>query len=220
MPETQRTARPNGDGRRGRPPGSTAEETVPRLVEAAQVQFGTHGYAGARMTAIAKAAGITHSSIYQYFTSKQELYRAAFDAALAEPLPEYIAAIDTEATLKEQIQAIFRASARAHARKPTITPFLASIPMELRRHPDLMAPLQAESAHLMAPLHAMFAAARARGEIAEGIDDMDLVLAFLGAVMGVGLFSYGVPDGRMDAAVDILLSVLDGDFFKAGRKDA
>lgn len=92
----QRRARDRHVPRVGRPPGRNGEETICRLVEAAVVNFGDRGYAGARMTEIAAAAGITHSSIYQYFTSKKELYRAAFEAAHAELLPEYVAAIQKQ----------------------------------------------------------------------------------------------------------------------------
>jgi AcrR family transcriptional regulator len=165
------------------------------------------------MTEIATVAGITHSSIYQYFASKRELYQAAFESAQAELLPQYLEAIKTGATLKEQIKAIFRASARTHERKPTITPFLASIPIELRRHPDLLPTLQAESSQLMASLSDMFASARRRGEIPTGADDMDLLVGFIGAVMGIGLLSYGIQTGRMGTAVEMLLAALDGEFF-------
>jgi AcrR family transcriptional regulator len=206
--------RSKGTKQLGRPPGSSAEDTVARLLDAAQVQFGAHGYSGARMTEIADAAGVTHSSIYQYFASKRDLYRAVFDAAQAELLPQYVEAIASGDTLRDQIKAIFQASARTHARKPAITPFLASIPLEIRRHPDLLPSLAQEGAELITPLTAMFDAARQRGEIPAGADDLDLVIAFVGAVMGAGLLCYGLSEGPMDSAVDILVATLDGRFFK------
>lgn len=198
---------------RGRPPGSSAEDTVARLLDAAQEHFGAHGYSGARMTEIADAAGVTHSSIYQYFASKQELFRAVFDAALAELLPQYLEAISTADKLRDQLKAVFQASARTHAREPTITPFLASIPLEIRRHPDLLPSLAEQGSELMASLTAMFDKARERGEIPSDADDLDLINAFIGAVMGVGLLCYGLSDRPMDAAVDILLAAFDGKFF-------
>jgi hypothetical protein len=39
------------------------------------------------------------------------------------------------------------------------------------------------------------------------------MVAFMGAAMGIGLFSYGVPGVDMDAAVDVLMDVFDGTFF-------
>lgn len=211
----QRRARDRHVPRVGRPPGRNGEETICRLVEAAVVNFGDRGYAGARMTEIAAAAGITHSSIYQYFTSKKELYRAAFEAAHAELLPEYVAAIQKADTLKGQIGAIFKASTLVHERHPAITPFLASIPVELRRHPELLASLQAESSPMMTAVQEIFDGGRRRGEIPSGARDEDMVVAFVGAAMGLGLLSHGMPNGRMGAAVEILLEAFDGRFFTA-----
>ncbi|MGH3678690.1 MAG: TetR/AcrR family transcriptional regulator [Mycobacterium sp.] len=213
MTQAASRARRRRSAKIGRPPGSSGEETVARLLDAAQIQFGDRGYAGARMTEIAQAAGINHSSIYQYFGSKKDLYRAAFDAAQAELLPEYLAAIASADTLRKQIAAIFRASVRAHERHPAITPFLASIPIELRRHPDLLSSLQAEGSRLYDALHQMFDRARERGEIPPTSQDNDMLIAFIGSAMGVGLLSHGMPSGHMRAAVDVLLAAFDGEFF-------
>jgi hypothetical protein len=87
---------------------------------------------------------------------------------------------------------IFRASARIHARNPTITPFLASLPIELRRHPDLLPSLQTDGDDLVSVFVAMFDEARQKGEIDTAASDLDLMVAFMGAAMGIGLFSYGV----------------------------
>ena len=198
---------------RGRPPGATAEDTVSRLVEAAQTHYGMYGYAGARMTEIAAAAGITHSSIYQYFASKRDLYQAAFSAALAELLPEYSIAAKTETTLKGRLTAIVRASARVNERDPKITPFLASVPIELRRHPELITPLQELGDDVMAPLSQIFAEARKNGEIASAISDRDLMVSFIGAAMGIGLLSYALPDGDMNAAVEVFIAGIEGTLF-------
>ena len=65
-----RRGRRTSAARVGRPPGSNREETIARLVTAAQQHFGERGFSGARMVDIASDAGVTHSSIYQYFSSK------------------------------------------------------------------------------------------------------------------------------------------------------
>ena len=91
----------------GRPPGSRREDTVARLLAAAQDHFGRHGFAGARMVEIAKDAGITHSAVYGYFASKNELYDAAVQAALDRLIPEYLQGISGAATLQEQLGALF-----------------------------------------------------------------------------------------------------------------
>jgi len=53
------------------------------ILRAARREFGSHGFAGARVDHIARRAGVNKQLIYYYFGSKNGLFRAA-----AGPLPE------------------------------------------------------------------------------------------------------------------------------------
>jgi TetR/AcrR family transcriptional regulator len=79
------------------------ERTREKILDAAMVEFGEHGYAGARISAIAGRAGVNQQLISYYFDGKAGLYRAlterwrrisaAVDAAglpLAEVVGEYV----------------------------------------------------------------------------------------------------------------------------------
>jgi AcrR family transcriptional regulator len=78
---------------------SRAEATQARILAAATEEFAAYGIAGARVDRIAKAAGANKNLIYVYFTSKDRLFDAVFDAHVvrvmdevpftAEELPEY-----------------------------------------------------------------------------------------------------------------------------------
>jgi TetR/AcrR family transcriptional regulator len=70
-----RSRRSPGPGERKRDPERTRE----RILEAAAVEFGEHGYAGARISAIAKRAGVNQQLISYYFDGKAGLYRALAD---------------------------------------------------------------------------------------------------------------------------------------------
>lgn len=64
-----------------RSPGPTErkrdpERTRERILQAAAVEFGEHGYAGARISAIAKRAGVNQQLISYYFDGKAGLYQA------------------------------------------------------------------------------------------------------------------------------------------------
>ena len=52
------------------------ERTRERILDAAAVEFGEHGFAGARISAIARRAGVNEQLISYYFDSKEGLYRA------------------------------------------------------------------------------------------------------------------------------------------------
>ena len=83
----------------GRPKKTDRKETRALLLEAAEQEFGNHGYSRTRLEDIATAAGIRRPSLLYYFGSKDQLYRevvlsvsaslrAELTALLAAPLAE------------------------------------------------------------------------------------------------------------------------------------
>lgn len=56
------------------------------IIDAAMVEFTLNGFAGARLTDVAGRAGISHGTIYNYFPSKEALFRALFRSRLVESL--------------------------------------------------------------------------------------------------------------------------------------
>jgi AcrR family transcriptional regulator len=65
----------------------TSTEAEGRILQAAQTEFEAKGYNGARMQAIADAAGISKASLHYYFRSKDKLFDKIFEQALLEYLP-------------------------------------------------------------------------------------------------------------------------------------
>ena len=65
----------HGDGRRRARPGETREA----ILAAAADAFSAGGPAGARMDAIAAAAGVNKALLYYYFKSKESLYQAVVE---------------------------------------------------------------------------------------------------------------------------------------------
>jgi TetR/AcrR family transcriptional regulator len=62
---------PRGEDRQRDP-----ERTQERIIDAALVEFSEHGYAGARISAIASRAGVNQQLISYYFDGKEGLYKA------------------------------------------------------------------------------------------------------------------------------------------------
>ena len=50
------------------------QSTEDKILEAAETEFLQKGYAGARTTAIAEAAGVTHAMLHYYFRTKDKLF--------------------------------------------------------------------------------------------------------------------------------------------------
>ena len=61
-----------------------SEATRQRILEAGVAEFADHGIAGARVDRIAAAAGSNKQLIYQYFGSKEGLFRAVLARELAK----------------------------------------------------------------------------------------------------------------------------------------
>ncbi|MEO6082347.1 MAG: TetR/AcrR family transcriptional regulator [Umezawaea sp.] len=75
------------------------ERTRGQILDAASAEFGAHGYAGARISAIAARAGVNQQLISYYFDGKEGLYRAMSEqwqerqrelAPPGTPLPEQL----------------------------------------------------------------------------------------------------------------------------------
>jgi len=60
------------------------EERAPEILEAALASFAEKGFAGTRMDDIAARAGITKGTIYLYFKSKDELFKALARQSIGE----------------------------------------------------------------------------------------------------------------------------------------
>jgi TetR/AcrR family fatty acid metabolism transcriptional regulator len=74
-----------------------------RILEAAQSIFARKGYYQAKIEEIAELAGVGKGTVYEYFTSKQELYKEMFRVILSQYMA-YVTMEDTAGiTVKEWI---------------------------------------------------------------------------------------------------------------------
>lgn len=123
--------------RRGRPASSSTDDTVAAVLAAARALFAAHGYAATSIRAIAEAAGLTHTAIYNHFGSKAQLFTAVFidvqDLLMAELDRSRRAEPDGPLLPRVLIDAL----ESLRAIDPRYVEFLASMYVEVRRHPDL-----------------------------------------------------------------------------------
>jgi TetR/AcrR family transcriptional regulator len=97
----------------------TKSDSRESIIRAARAEFANHGFAGARVDRIARAAGLNKQLIYYYFGSKRGLHTAATDTV---PLEAAAAAVPTTAT--EGIRRIVDRLLRASASHPEIVSLL------------------------------------------------------------------------------------------------
>jgi AcrR family transcriptional regulator len=65
-------------------PTRNPERTRERILAAALKEFATHGFAGARVDAIARHAAINKRMLYHYFGDKEDLFRAILRRKISE----------------------------------------------------------------------------------------------------------------------------------------
>ena len=114
------------------------------MLVAARKQFAAQGYAATSNRTVANAAGLAHTAIYNHFGSKAQLFTAVFldvqDRLIFELQRSAGRTPDEPAfpgALLDAIEAL-------RAADPTYVEFLASMYVEVRRHPELRNVFQGE----------------------------------------------------------------------------
>ncbi len=174
-------------GRRalGRPPGAVSDATRARIIGAACHCFAEQGYAKTSNRDIARRAGLTTGALYHYFSSKAALFAAAHRHAQQALLQVYQQAFAQEATCVAQICAGLDGALAIARRQPQLVHFASTAALEIDRHPELRAVLQRDTQGARHFFARLVAAARARGEIAAGIDDRAVVNVMVSSLFGL-----------------------------------
>ena len=176
--------------------------TVRKLLEAAAQEFGARGYHEAAITGITQRAGVALGTFYTYFESKEELFRA-----LVRDM--------SQATRAHVAEAVRGAPDRLAAERIGLAAFIAFT----RKHPELYriieeAQFVAEDVYrehyltFVEGYREGLAAASARGEIAEGPDELR-AWALIGMSVFLGM-RYGIwnedmdPQAVADHAIDLV----------------
>lgn len=197
----------------GRPRGSNKEANLAQILQAARRLFAEKGYSQTTFKDVGREVGMTHAALYSYFSSKMELYAATLTDAQSVLLPDYLHALEACSTLRERFQRILTASASAADRDPTVTGFLAAVPIEIRRHPELTAELSKQNNGIYQALVSMFEDAKRQGELNTSLSTENLIVAFFGGALGVSLFHYGLhAQTRLTDAMAIFSMAIDRSF--------
>jgi AcrR family transcriptional regulator len=130
----------NGDKGHSRPRRSQAERRT--ATRAAQVAAGremvaTKGCAGAGREEIVERAGVTRGAMYHHFASKEDLFRAVYEACEEEVLAQVVEAATGATDPKEMLRlgslAYLEVAARADVRRICLIDAPAVLSTEVRR---------------------------------------------------------------------------------------
>jgi len=176
--------------------------TVRKLLQAASLEFGERGYHDAAITGITSRAGVALGTFYTYFESKEELFRALV-RDMSDAVRTHVA------------EAVADAPDRLAAERLGLAAFISFV----RRHPELYRIIEesqfvAEDVYRQHYLNFALgygrnlAAARQRGEISDGPDELRAwaligMSVFLG--MRYGLWTNDLPAEEVaEQAIDLV----------------
>ena len=121
----------------GRPPGADSERSHDALLAAARLHFARRGFGPASVREIAEAAGYTTSTLYHYFGDKQGLYVEVYRDAERRVAAAYRVAVAGDGTRQTRLLALLEAAIELHRVDESVPLFLAAVPLDIRRHPEL-----------------------------------------------------------------------------------
>jgi AcrR family transcriptional regulator len=105
-----------------------------RILEAAEKLFDEHGIDRVAMTEITSASGLRTSTIYQYFSSKDDIVWAILEGVLADSATRAKIAIDREKTALAKITALLELMADDLTKNQAKVRFLAQFDAMYARH--------------------------------------------------------------------------------------
>ncbi|MDX7953714.1 TetR/AcrR family transcriptional regulator [Lichenihabitans sp. Uapishka_5] len=181
-----------------KPKWSRRKEARPtEIVEAAMDVFAAQGFAPTKLDDIAKRAGIAKGTLYRYFDSKEELFRAVVRHGVAANLEEVEgAAVAARGNLGDLVPVLLMLAADrlGDGRIPALARMVVG---ESRAFPDLAIIWHdAVAGRLLSVLTTLVAQAQARGEVRPGdpgIHAFSIVGPFAAALLFREVFGAGSP---------------------------
>lgn len=175
------------------PAGADYDAVRDRLVDAAESLVRERGIAGLRQDAVAERAGLSRSSVYRYFDSKDDLVIAAVVRSTLRIGQQVINAIGPDAGPEEFLVRGIIDSIRALAADPLHQAL--TVPASTRRMTDLTSTALREGVRPL--VDPVFSAAETRGQLRAGVERDDVVRWL--QVVSIGLMeSPGLVTGLDD----------------------
>jgi AcrR family transcriptional regulator len=165
----------------------------PELLAAAQQLFFKHGYAGATVEHVARAAGLSKRTVYLYFKNKDELFLAVAEQGLLKLRTELEGLSLDELSIKEAIEIIIRVYLDFAHKEPEFFRMIfreASAEMVAAAPAEMRARLE-EHEHACLGLVARIVDQAVAQGMMPPIDSWETAVMFWGMVTGIILLSLG-----------------------------
>lgn len=126
-----------------------ATETESRILEAAEHEFMLKGFAAARTTAIAEAAGVTHAMLHYYFRTKEKLFGTVVADKLTTLARMFALKFDNDSPLDECLRQAVEVHFDFVCANPELPRFMVS---EVFSNPVLLEQMQGRIEKIAGPV--------------------------------------------------------------------
>jgi AcrR family transcriptional regulator len=183
----------------GRPVGIDSGDTRQRVIDAACRCFAQFGYGPATNNQIAEMAGVTAGSVYYHFRTKSKLFEAVCDDVYGKILDSAAPAMAGPHSMQELLRTALAESIRINREHPELAGFVATAPIDARRHQELSTAFATQGARMTDALARAVVAGQRGGLICTDYDPVQ-VARVIGAIV----------DGFAHAAAVTEPSEMDG----------
>lgn len=161
------------------------KSTEQKITEAAEIEFLENGYSGAKMTVIAKRAGVTHAMLHYYFRTKENLFNVVLERKLNMLAKALTSSFNPERPFTDQIRALVGAHYDFISTNPQLLLFITNVvTMDDNRKQMLYRILNTKVSTLFANLDELL-----QREIAKGAIRPISTLNFILNVVGINAVS-------------------------------
>jgi AcrR family transcriptional regulator len=209
-----------GSGRRrvGRPTGGDSADTRQRILHAAVRCFASRGLARTTLREVSDAADLTTGTLYHHFSSKEELYVAAYTWTVGTVYERFDAATADVAGLRPRLLALLDCALELHTHTPELQQMILRAWVE---HADADADPLPIPPVVTEFLTGIVAEAVARGELdpEDGQALMDVFRCMMWGIMTIALTRPEAPASAVEGLKRVLEGtlILDGNVVPADR---
>ncbi|MBU8809285.1 TetR/AcrR family transcriptional regulator [Mycolicibacterium goodii] len=211
-----RTAR----SRPGRPAGGDSVDTRQRVIDAACRCFAQYGYGPATNNQIAEMAGVTAGSVYYHFGTKNKLFEAVCDDVYGKILTRSAQAVSGPQSVVGLLRAVLTESMRINHESPELAGFVATAPIDARRHPELTGTFATQAARMIDALTQAVRMGQEAGHIPAELDPVRIAHLVSAIVDGFALAAASADPDDMDGMNELFQSLLLGTGSAPGTDEA
>ena len=197
----------------GRPPASSFDDTLERIMAAAEVLFARRGFDSTSIKDIAEAARLTPPALYHYFDSKEALFVGTLQDRAAKLMARFEAGAASQVGVLDKLCALLDVAVLVNKDDKNIMLFVLSANLEAARNPQLSTRKRSDRSYrLMRELFADILETALRNGELDPDSDIEALIDMLDACMG-GMTRFAAlahTRSELERAIEMFKDLLRG----------